>query len=396
MMNQKSFDRLRGHQQPKQITGLGIDDSSSVTDTRQGIQLSRRLFIGTAALLPLTINESSYAKSPEKSGALAQRVSTQIRVLTESGVLRNGDYKAVERALFSMPVVPLRSTLQDLDRKDLFARVALEYVPASEGSESGLLSFPVAPSNSRPGALYDSRRELPDSGALQGNPFMMLFDGSTVFWNTIRVGQNSRLSPSFWLHAARNFDPGLLSDIRSGQQVHRIDRDIPPPYNAAGIVPVSNETFANSAPRWVNLAWLKIPGSTESNGVLNPNKLYWEPQLEGAYMYDLATHDGLRSFIASQIGKQLVDTNPLHQIQKELLFAALPKASLVVLAADATPIFENTMQHASGGAVLDLDVDKKPVLAGQLLWKITLQQSGGNKRTAYIVSGPEMTRKALV
>jgi hypothetical protein len=318
----------------------------------------------------------------------------ETRIKSASEQLTSGKAEQIRTLLLNTPDTPL---LKDLDRRDVMAlhpRVFLGYLSKQEQIEKGMESFPLAPSYSR-AKLYDRIKHFLTAAEIKENPLKLIFDGTVKFWNTIRVSESKRLAPLLWMYGARRFQQKMLDSMNSGYQLGVSENPLSKPHDEAGILEFDKARASRAHGTWASLLWLKHPSVTEVRPAVANERLAWKPQMEGGFVYALKEYDALQDFVAQHIRSKIPHGNPPLEKQAEWMIAALPKSQMLVLATSNMHHIENAAQQISGAAVVQGDDTRKPILIGQVLWRLNFTDGQGKHRTALLFSGPEMTEMAI-
>ncbi|MFM2415169.1 MAG: hypothetical protein RI911_862 [Candidatus Parcubacteria bacterium] len=311
-------------------------------------------------------------------------------------VLQSGTDDQVRSLLLEFPKVPHYESLHDIERRALFPNVYKGYLSPEEEREKGMLSFPVVPSSVVPASVYDRKTEIPSTSQLMNDKKIMLFDGSMIYANGIRVAKERRIAPPLYAYAVADGSDQKEAEIVGGQQVFALDRSLSGTvFDAAGIVPFNFERAESADGKWVSVCWMKNPQISEDNGFSNPRRLYWDPQIEGAFMYDLGRNASLKRYVERTLRESVKGTSATHNLNKEMMLAGLHNAKLVVMASDDVHFFESQMQQVGGAAILDRGESGEPHLVGQAMWRIDIPKPGGGFQVAFLVSGAEQTKRAV-
>jgi hypothetical protein len=183
--------------------------------------------------------------------------------------------------------------------------------------------------------------------------------------------------------------------VFTGKQAFAVDRNLGGTvFNRAGVISFDETVAKNAHGKWVSICWAKNPQIAEDTGFSDPQKQYWDHQIEGGFIYDLEKSVALKSVVVDTILK-IKGTADAHQLQKKMLLAANSGARLFVTSSDDIAFFEAQMQQVGGAAIVGSDVAGKPVLIGQAMWRIDLPRPDGSIQVAFLVSGSEQTKQAV-
>ncbi len=318
------------------------------------------------------------------------------RKITErQSVLSSGKPQDALSFVLSYPKIPHYEQLHQIEVEKLFPRINKKYLTPAEEEAQGMLSFPIVPSSYTPTAVYDRKTSIPSPHDLQNSAKTVLFDGSMLYANGIRVRNDRRLLPPLYGYALADGAEETLNTIFAGKQVFTADRSFGQTvFGRAGVIGFDAALSQQAHGTWVSLCWAKNPQIAEDTGFSDPRKQYWDHQIEGGFIYDLDTSAALKSVVVDTILK-IKGKADVHQLQKKMLLATHTGARLFVTSSDDVAFFETQMQQVGGAAVVGSDAAGKPALIGQAMWRIDLPRPDGSIQVAFLVSGVEQTKQAI-
>ena len=387
---------------PANISASNHEDNGAVAHP------SRRAFatgLAAAFTVPFMVSEAHGQQrvrgrgreSGEQREAQFPRVvkAFEDKIVERHSVLNSGKAQDVLAFVLSYPKIPHYEQLHAIEVRALFPRVHKKYLSPAEEQHEGLLSFPIVPSSYTPTAVYDRKTTVPTQSELQNSAKTVIFDGSMIYASGIRVRGDRRLLPPLYRYALADGSEQALNEIFAGRQTFSVDRNLGGTvFDKAGVLGFDFTTANNAHGKWVSLCWAKNPQIAEDTGFSDPRKQYWDHQIEGGFMYDLEKSAALKSVVVDTILK-IKGTSDAHQLQKKMLLATHTGARLFVTSSDDTAFFEAQMQQVGGAAVVSSDAAHKPVLIGQVMWRIDLPRPDGGIQVAFLVSGAEQTKAAI-
>ncbi len=186
-----------------------------------------------------------------------------------------------------------------------------------------------------------------------------------------------------------------MNSMKQGQQSFSIQRSITGPFSNAGIIPFNEDISRNAHGTWTNVLWLKNPDISENNGGAESKSLEWDAQMGGGYLFDIQGNPSFQRYVEKAVRASTEQKGKSHELQKDLVLAALPHARILILSSNDVHYYEHSMQTISGGAIVKNDSEGKPVLVGQALWRIHLPKPDGGFQVALIVTNTNHTKQAL-